>query len=116
MSLSVQRIFGAATLLSLCIGVAAQAQTAIPQQTVILNSNATTVNTGSGNATTIQNTLLIVPNAPAPRHSGSWGLSGRGSSHSTPPPTPITIILVNEAVEPEPEPCRGRCGGSLRFP
>ncbi len=116
MSLSAQRIFGAATLLSLCIGSAAQAQTTIPQQTVILNSNATAVNRGSGNATTIQNTILIVPNAPAPRRSGSWGLSGSRASRPTPPPTPITIIIINDAVEAEPEPCRGRCSGSLRLP
>ncbi|MEN9229357.1 MAG: hypothetical protein Q6L68_00500 [Thermostichus sp. DG02_5_bins_236] len=116
MSLSARRIFGAATFLNLCIGLAAQAQTAIPQQRVILNSNATTVNTGSGNAATIQNTILIVPNAPAPRRSGSWSLSGRGASRSTPPPAPITIIFVNDAAEPTPVPCQGRCGRSLGFP
>ncbi|MCJ2543933.1 hypothetical protein [Thermostichus vulcanus] len=120
--LSAQRIFGAAALLSLCIGIgsAAQAQTVIPQQKVILNSNATTVNSGSGNATTIQNNLLIVPNAPAPRRSGSWGLSGRGSSRPTPPPTSITVIFVNQVIngpvetQPTPDPCQqGRCSSYI---
>ncbi|MGQ9836825.1 MAG: hypothetical protein ACUVRV_02365 [Cyanobacteriota bacterium] len=52
MSAFSQCIFGATILLSLCISTATQAQTALSQQTLLLNSNATTVNSGSGHAAT----------------------------------------------------------------
>lgn len=116
MFLPAKPLSGIVALLALGFAPAALAQTPPPQQTVILDSSATTVNTGPGNATTIQNNIVIVPSAPAPRRSGSWGLSGSRSSRPTPSPTPILIIIVNETQEPLPEPCRGHCRGSLRLP
>ena len=129
MPFSAQRLFGVAILLSLCMGSAAQAQTAIPQQTLILNSRVA-MNRSSGHATTTQNTVLIVPivlDVPVQavgRYSGRWGLSTRNSFDPALLSAPITIIVntvnntVNEAsddhpAEPKPQPCRGRCSGYL---
>ncbi|HIK21713.1 MAG TPA: hypothetical protein IGR15_11820 [Synechococcus sp. M44_DOE_062] len=100
---------GVAALLGLGLAPAALAQTSHTQQTALLNLQSNV----------LQNTVLILPNAPTQQYAGSWGW--RSSRSLSPTPTPITVIILNSQVnlaaeEVELRSCGQRCRGSLRLP